>query len=84
MRGEPGITAGRQRAAGRGDQNPGPLSYSVNGAQSVTVAAPGSGSRGTPATLTISVVLTAGVNTLTLTGPAAVTPAPDIDRIQLS
>ena len=66
-----------------GDANGRPLTYSVNGGPQTTIQAPGTGGWNTVGTLTISVPLRAGSNTVTFTGPDANTYSPDIDRIML-
>ncbi|MEY9886414.1 hypothetical protein ABIA35_002044 [Catenulispora sp. MAP12-49] len=66
-----------------GDTNGRPLTYSVNGGAQTTIQAPGTGGWNTVGTLTISVPLRAGSNTITFTGPDSNTYSPDIDRIML-
>ena len=64
-----------------GDANGRPLTYSVNGGPQTTIQAPGTGGWNTVGTLTITVPLRAGSNTITFTGLDSNTYSPDIDRI---
>jgi alpha-galactosidase len=66
-----------------GDTNGRPLTYSANGGPQTTIQAPGTGGWNTVGTLTITVPLQAGANTITFTGPDSTTYSPDIDRIML-